>query len=357
MGLNILHISPCQGSFGGIEAFVLALSDELSKRGNRPKVLFKMVDGFDLKDNLREATLKRPYPIHFTKRGDLRVIAQHVSQTDIIHGHNPLIEAVGLSFWFNKPCVLTVYNWCRRNIHPRPLLWRLFNRIANHSWYISDFVWDSWEPLGRQSSSGKLPILSSLPTETTDFSERKGFVFASRWIANKGIRVLVEAYAQARIDHDAWPLTLIGDGPLKQEVLEKIRSLGQDTHVVVTGFISDSERNLRISKAKWMVTPPHTNEDLGLTVIEARNVKVPCIITRDGGLPEAAGSHALVCEPGDAKSLSRLLEQAANMPDSEYRQIATSSHIELQKYIKPLSVYDRAYRTTLLANGKNLNHV
>ena len=72
-----------------IEAFVLALSDELSKRGNRPKVLFKMVDGFDLKDNLREATLKRPYPIHFTKRGDLRVIAQHVSQTDIIHGHNP----------------------------------------------------------------------------------------------------------------------------------------------------------------------------------------------------------------------------------------------------------------------------
>ena len=29
--MNILHISPCQGSFGGIEAFVLALSDELSK--------------------------------------------------------------------------------------------------------------------------------------------------------------------------------------------------------------------------------------------------------------------------------------------------------------------------------------
>ena len=68
-------------------------------------------------------------------------------------------------------------------------------------------------------------------------------------------------------------MTLIGDGPLKQEVLEKIRSLGQDTHVVVTGFISDSERNLRISKAKWMVTPPHTNEDLGLTVIEAAMLK------------------------------------------------------------------------------------
>ena len=39
-----------------------------------------MVDGFELKDNLREATLKKPYPIHFTKRGDLRVIAQNVSR-------------------------------------------------------------------------------------------------------------------------------------------------------------------------------------------------------------------------------------------------------------------------------------
>ena len=191
------------------------------------------------------------------------------------------------------------------------------------------------------SSSGKLPILSSLPTECTDFSERKGFIFASRWIANKGIRILLEAYAQARIDHDAWPLTLIGDGPLKQEVLGKIRSLNLNTHIEVTGFISDSERNSRISKAKWMVTPPHTNEDLGLTVIEARNVKVPCIITRDGGLPEAAGSHALVCEPGDVKSLARLLEQAAIMSDSEYRQIAISSHVELQKYMKPLSMYER----------------
>ena len=303
--------------------------------------------GFKLQESLQQALSEREYSISFLRRGDIRTIARKIQQADIIHGHNPLLEAVSLARWFKKPCVLTVYNWCRATFIPDRFFGEWPTDYPNHSWYISDFVWDSWEPLGRQSSSGKLPILSSLPTETTDFSERKGFVFASRWIANKGIRVLVEAYAQARIDHDAWPLTLIGDGPLKQEVLRKIRSLGQDTHVVVTGFISDSERNLRISKAKWMVTPPHTNEDLGLTVIEARNVKVPCIITRDGGLPEAAGSHALVCEPGDAKSLSRLLEQAANMPDSEYRQIATSSHIELQKYIKPLSVYDRAYRKLL----------
>ena len=51
-----------------------------------------------------------------------------------------------------------------------------------------------------------------------------------------------------------WPLTLIGDGPLKKEVLRKIEELGLSSDTKVTGFITDKERNTRISEAKWMVT-------------------------------------------------------------------------------------------------------
>ena len=76
--MNVLHISPCQGSFGGIEAFVLALADELSNKGNTTRVLFKMVDGFELKENLRKATeAKRTiiftsnYPHHEKSYGHL----------------------------------------------------------------------------------------------------------------------------------------------------------------------------------------------------------------------------------------------------------------------------------------------
>ena len=344
--MNILHLSPCQGAFGGIEAFILAVSDELHTAGASVRVLFKRVRGFQLRDSLEQEVHDRPYTIRFVDRGDLKTIAREVQWASIVHGHNPLLEAVSLSKWFNKPCVLTVYNWCRRNWHPRPLLWRLANRMVDHRWYISDFVWDSWEPRGRLGSSGKLPIVSSLPTETVAYGQRRGFVFASRWIPNKGIRVLLEAYARADIDRNIWPLTLMGDGPLKKEVMTLIQNKNL-LQVEITGFISNQERNDRISSAKWMVTPPQTNEDLGLTVIESRNVKVPCIITRDGGLPEAAGKLALACDPGDAGGLKNLLEQAARMPESEYRQLAEQSHQELQRYLKPLSLYSRAYRKTI----------
>ncbi len=351
--MNILHLSPCQGAFGGIEAFVLAVGDELHATGGQVRVVFKKVKGFQLQPSLEQAIKDRPYSIRFIDRLDLRPLGKDIQWANIVHGHNPLIEAVFMAKWFRKPCVLTVYNWCRRNWHPRPWLWRFANRLADHRWYISDFVWDSWEPEGRLESSGKLPIISSLPAETIPFDKREGFVFASRWVPNKGLLILLEAYSRANIDRNVWPLTLMGDGPLKKEVLTYIQQKNL-TQVKVTGFISDEERNRRISHAMWMVTPPHTKEDLGLTVIESRNVKVPCIITRDGGLPEAAGRNALVCKPGDVEGLKNLLEKSAKMTEMEYIQLAEETYLELKRHLKPLSLYSRAYRNTLRAHNHRI---
>ena len=47
--MKILHLSPCQGAFGGIEAFVLAVGDELDSTGVQVRVIFKKVQGFQLR--------------------------------------------------------------------------------------------------------------------------------------------------------------------------------------------------------------------------------------------------------------------------------------------------------------------
>ena len=52
------------------------------------------------------------------------------------------------------------------------------------------------------------------------------------------------------------------------------------------------------------------------------------------------------------RALALLLEQAANMTDSQYRQIAVDSKKELETYLKPLSLYARAYGNALIAHGK-----
>ena len=57
---------------------------------------------------------------------------------------------------------------------------------------------------------------------------------------------------------------MLGDGPLREEVLHRIQEKGIQG-VQLPGFVSESERHRYTREAKWMVTPPHTKEDLGLT--------------------------------------------------------------------------------------------
>ena len=339
--MNVLLIAPSQGAFGGIEAFVLALADEICDCNYSVKVVFKEVSGFQFRDTLRKSIKSKEYSIVFLPKSRIFQLSKYLVWANTVHGHNPLMEPVFGSIWYKKPCVLTVYNWCRLNLHIRPLLWRVANIFSN-SLYISDFVWNSWER-NRIVGSGKLPIVSNLPSNVTPYEERKGFIFASRWIPNKGLRTLIRAYSNARIDKEAWPLVILGDGPLKQEVISLIESLGTDG-IFIAGFLSDEDRNQKISQAMWMVTPPDTKEDLGLTAIEARNVKVPCIITADGGLTEAAGKHSLCCNPNDIQSLSELLEYASRFSREDYELLAEATWQELQNYLMPLSVYQRAYQ-------------
>jgi glycosyltransferase involved in cell wall biosynthesis len=168
-------------------------------------------------------------------------------------------------------------------------------------------------------------------------------VFVGRWIANKGLETLIEAYAQADLDRAAWPLTLMGDGPLRPSIEGQIRRHGL-TNVNILGFVDDDTKTQVMKSARWIVAPPQTNEDLGLTPLEGRSLGVPTIITRDGGLPEAGGAQALVCEPGDPGALARLLEQASRMSQDEYAKRAEATKRELDTEMVPLTFYAESYR-------------
>ena len=143
-------------------------------------------------------------------------------------------------------------------------------------------------------------------------------------------------------------MTLVGDGPLHNEV-KKIVSQ-KKSKVRMPGFVSESERHRYTRQAKWMVTPPHTNEDLGLTPLEARSVGVPCIATRDGGVMETAGKNALLCEPGCIKSLAKRLEEAVNMSEEEYEKKSLLAKKDLEDYVRPLDQYAEQYLQLLGQN-------
>lgn len=277
-------IAPCLGKFGGIETFCLTLIEDLIQREASVRLLRKKVSGFqhDESIKLHESEIRSTW----TKEESNRFTSQFVTpkdteiknaikDCDLVHLHNPMVEGVWHAKKFRKPCVMTIYNWRRKGIHPRLLAWRWAVAKADRRWYISKFVWKSWEKTKRKNST-RLPVVSRMHTGETPVDERKGFLFIGRWIPNKGIRILLEAYRHLSPHPERWPLTILGDGPLRAEVLSIINEKSIKG-VFTPGFVSESERHRYTREAKWMVTPPNTNEDLGLTPLEARSVGVPCI--------------------------------------------------------------------------------
>jgi len=340
---KLLLISPCQGTYGGIEAFVLAVAEAVRRETDFDvRICFKKVKGFALHPNF--ATMLRHESVMFADRAGAE-LAKVIRWADIVHLQNASPDVVLLAKIFGKRVVLTIHNYMRREWSLHRSLWRWSARLADARWYNSNFVWNTWENHKRVGSR-KVATTSKLPQGWTPPSERSGFVFIGRWIANKGIDTLVEAYAQAKLDRTAWPLVLMGDGPLRSEIQSMIDTRHIDG-VRIEGFVDEATKAQRMQRARWIVVPPNTHEDFGLTAVEARNLGVPCIITRDGGLPEAGGRQALVCEPDNARGLANLLEQASRMTEIEYDERATRTREELAHELEPTEFYARSYRRIL----------
>lgn len=323
---------------------MLALADAVQREKDFSlKVCFKKVKGFSLHPSL--AGMLRGQPVSFVDRAGWE-LANAVKWADIVHLQNASPDVVFLAKLFGKRLALTIHNYMPPHQTAHHLLWRIGARFADARWYNSNFVWRTWEGNHPRRGSRKVPTTSRLPEGWIAPDQRRGFLFVGRWIANKGIETLVDAYAQANVARNAWPLVLLGDGPLRTGIETQIQRHNLAT-IEMPGFVDDSTKADYMKKAKWTVVPPHTNEDLGLTALESRNLGVPCIITRDGGLPEAGGSQALVCEPNNSAALARLLEQAAGMNAEEYATRGERTKHELTEEMVPLSFYPESYRRIL----------
>lgn len=342
--IKLLLVSPCQGAYGGIEAFVLAVAAAVRKEPDfEIRVCFKKTKHFARQPSLK--AMLRNEPVEFCERAD-RDLAGAIRWADIVHLQNASPDVVALAKLFRKRLVLTIHNYMPRALDGHRLLWRWSAKFADARWYNSQFVWDTWEADRKRAGSRKVATTSKLPEGWTPPEERKGFAFIGRWIANKGIDTLLDAYAEAEIDHEKWPLVLMGDGPLRSLIEYAIQKRGL-TGIRVLGFVDEETKAQEMKTARWVVVPPNTREDFGLTAIEARHLGVPCIITRDGGLPEAGGRQALICEPADVPGLARLLEQASRMGEPEYAERAQRTLEELATELEPMEFYARAYRKIL----------
>jgi glycogen synthase len=168
------------------------------------------------------------------------------------------------------------------------------------------------------------------------------FCFVGRLGVHKGCEIFVSALSLLFERGVHFRATIIGDGPERQQIEDEINRKRLGGCVEVLGQKPPSLIACTLRCTKFAVIPSHY-EPFGIVALEARACGCSLIVSRTGGLPEAAGPDAHLVEAGNtldlATKMSEVLAKYAYMsrnPD----MVPSLQHLHLEKH-EPANVAAR----------------
>ncbi len=129
----------------------------------------------------------------------------------------------------------------------------------------------------------------------------------------KGHEYLVRAFASVVSAEPGARLLLVGEGPLRETLERLTRELCLTEEVRFLGRRSDVSELL---PALDLFVLPSTTEGLGVALIEAMAVGLPCVATRVGGIPEVVvdGETGLLVPARDPEALAHAILRLLSDP-------------------------------------------
>jgi glycosyltransferase involved in cell wall biosynthesis len=116
-------------------------------------------------------------------------------------------------------------------------------------------------------------------------SAGKKVVFLGRFVPEKGIYELLEAF---RVVKDKFPsvhLVLAGDGPEGGKLRQRVQDSGLEPYVEFSGYVRGSEKARVLMESDVFVLPSY-HEACPVALLEAMAAGLPVIATRVGAIPD-----------------------------------------------------------------------
>jgi glycosyltransferase involved in cell wall biosynthesis len=155
------------------------------------------------------------------------------------------------------------------------------------------------------------------------------FLASNRFIQKKNIPNLLKAYALYcnKTGNQAWKLVLLGDGPLKQQVVTLIEKFNISKNVILAGFKQYAELPIYYGLAGAFVHAS-TVEQWGLVVNEAMAAGLPVIVSEPCGcVPDLIkeGRNGFSFNPYDIDTLAQLMLKMASLEEDERKTMGQAS--------------------------------
>jgi glycosyltransferase involved in cell wall biosynthesis len=131
----------------------------------------------------------------------------------------------------------------------------------------------------------------------------------------KGHDYLLEAYAMLRKDFPEWRLLIIGDGPWRPRLDERMQALALGDSVTFVGNQADAPAWL--NALDLFALPSFGDEGVPQAIMQAMACGLAVVSTPVGGIPEAVSRDetGLLVPPRDAAALASALARLMSDPD------------------------------------------
>lgn len=165
-------------------------------------------------------------------------------------------------------------------------------------------------------------LMHSALQPIADAARKPYFLFFGRLSREKGVDILLEAYAAVRENLPrGMSLVIVGDGP-ERDALESLTiERGVSDCVRFAGFQTGEALKGYVERASLAIVSSRCRENYPYSIMEAFAHGTPVIGTRVGGIPElvSEGETGFLCECGSAASLAEAMMRATSMSAQEYK--------------------------------------
>jgi glycosyltransferase involved in cell wall biosynthesis len=341
MAIKVLQINKLYyPHIGGVESVVQDIAEGL-KNEVQMEVLVCQPKGKTVSDNINGVEVFRAssvgiyfsMPVSFSF---LKMFRDHIRDIDIIQFHSPFPLGEFISLFVNSKGAKKVVWWHADitkqkfllNIY-KPFLLRFLKSVdriivatPNHiqsSRFLPDFKEKcSIIPFGIDVSRFEADrFINEKADEIRNQYRDEIILFVGRLIYYKGIEFLIESMVNVNAT-----LLIIGEGPLRKDLIKKCCALNINHKVIFLGRISDEEMVAYYHACDVFVLPSIENsEAFGLVQLEAMACHKPVINTNlPTGVPYVSidGVTGLTVPPKDSQALSNAINSLLN--DSELRK-------------------------------------
>jgi glycosyltransferase involved in cell wall biosynthesis len=299
-------------------------------------------------------------PIPMRSRWDLtavKIIRKIIKlgKFDLIHTHGTRAGSLGRmsSIGFNLPLLYTEHLWTAE--------FHLGNRILDFVHHLGMWIFDHFttstiavseavknhllkEQITRPEKIVVIYNGVNIPAKPKRIDHQQKVIgFVGSLTRVKGVDYLIAAFKQLLNEGQDVRLEIVGTGPEKQRLKNKVKMLEIHDRIKFIGYLEDLEQVFPY----WDIyVQPSLSESFGISIAEAMSYGLPVVATSVGGVPELVDSHktGYLVPPKDAQSLAKMIKKILIDPEKSQQM----GQLGRQRIIEKFSIQEMVDQTEQL---------